>query len=69
MILQHPDTAVPFSKLLLEVILDQHFSDITVVPQRVFSGIDTDRRGIRRLYLYTDGVPNPELGEYGMIFP
>ena len=59
MILQHPDTAVPFSKLLLEVILDQHFSDITVVPQRVFSGIDTDRRGIR-LDAYIEARPDDD---------
>ena len=48
--------AVPFSKLLLETILQQRFSRIDVVPQRVFNGLDTDLHGIR-LDAYIEAVP------------
>ena len=43
----HPEYGETFSRLLLQVILNRKLGKLTVIPQRVYYGSDTNLHGAR----------------------
>ena len=53
------ETNEEFFRILLSTFLQQEFRTIRVIPQKVFSGVDTDRHGIR-LDVYIEATSEGE---------
>lgn len=64
----HPEIGEEFSRTLLGIIFNRKFGKLTVVPQKVYYGSDTDCHGARMDVYLEENVTGEELLENATIY-
>ncbi len=55
----HPEYGEQFSRSILQIILNRKFDKLTVIPQKVYYGSDTDLHGARLDVYLEDALEEP----------
>ena len=63
----HPEVGEKFVREILKTIFDKDFGKLTVVPQKVYYGIDTDKHGAR-LDVYLEESPPENTGDAATVY-
>ena len=63
----YPEIGEKFVRIILNTIFDRDFGKLTVVPQKVYYGTDTDQHGAR-LDVYLEETPSDEKEERATVF-
>lgn len=63
----HPVVGEKFAREILKTIFGKDFGKLTVVPQKVYYGIDTDKHGAR-LDVYLEESPPENIGDAATVY-
>ena len=63
----HPEVGEKFVREILKTIFGKDFGKLTVVPQKVYYGIDTDKHGAR-LDVYLEESPPKNTGDVATVY-
>ena len=63
----HPEVGEKFVREILKTIFGKDFGKLTVVPQKVYYGIDTDKHGAR-LDVYLEESPPENTGDAATVY-
>lgn len=64
----HPEFGVPFTQMLLRIIFSRDFDSLSVFPQKVFYGSDSDAHGTRLDVYIEENVVDGQIMEQASVY-